>query len=116
MDNTINPQESQLTPDNISENLAFSTRAMEQHLPQAPQEATQTQETAPQEAENPEEEKQPTEEKDPMKDMELMFTTKLDEIRKELKEDNQREIDELKATIQEALSEEDEQDETSKDS
>lgn len=104
MNNTTLQEESQgLSPNEAAASLAFATSLM---LPQQqqPTEGQQTPETAPQQEETPQADKQP-EEKDPMKEMEMMFTTKLDEIRQELKADNQREIDTLKQTITDALSE-----------
>ena len=111
MDNSTIATGSQMHPDKARANLGIITQLLQHNVPQAPPEAPQTPPQPQGEAETPKEDKQPTEEKepqkDPMKEMELMFTTKLDEIRQELKADNQREIDTLKKTITDALAEDD---------
>lgn len=82
--------------------LSFATMLQEQMMPnvEQPMEATE----APVDAETAPE--QPEETQDmgsKMADMEKSMSEKLDQIRKELKEDNQREMDALKKTIQDAL-------------
>ena len=99
-------------PNVAAASLGFATslqdKMLAQQAPPAPQEAPQSAPQSQGEGKSPETTKEPPkEEKDPMKEMELMFTTKLDEIRQELKKDNQREIDQLKETITSALAEED---------
>lgn len=109
----ISQDPSQMSPEDAKASLGMANMLMQQIMPQQPQqppEASQTQESAPgqeqpQEATKETPKESAKQEKDPMKEMELMFTTKLDEIRQELKKDNQREIDTLKETITQALSE-----------
>ena len=112
----MNPKETQLeemTPEESKAALGLSTRLTEQFLmsqvPQQPVEGTETQESAPEqeldlETEEPiNEELNKDEMGDKMAEIEKSMTEKLDQIRKELKEDNQREIDTLKKIIQDAL-------------
>jgi len=120
----MNPNESQveqdndMTPEDAKASLGIATFLQQQMMSQGqskqPVKAPTAPETAPQQEEQPQnEEPAPQEEKEPQPDpmaekiseMEKSFSEKLDQIRKELKEDNQREIDTLKKTIQDALKE-----------
>ena len=125
MNPEVNTTEQELSPEEAKASLGLSTRLTEQFLmsqvPQQPAEGTETQEFAPEEDleleteetppvgkeepinEEPEPELEKDDVADKMVDMEKSMTEKLDQIRKELKEDNQREIDTLKKIIQDAI-------------
>lgn len=97
-----------MTPDRSKAALGNATLLQSFLLPRHTAEskakmAGNTQESAPQEeVKAPEQPKE-----DPMKaemaKMELMFSEKLDAMRQEMKQDNQREMDNLKQTIKEAI-------------
>lgn len=107
-----------MTPEEAKASLGIATFLQQQMMPQPqeqPVEGQEMPEIAPQqeqaqETQNtppPAEEAPQNEEPDPMEnkmaEMEKSMTEKLDQIRKELKEDNQREMDALKKTIENAL-------------
>lgn len=112
-------QNNQMTPDEAKASLGISTRLLDgltaSQAPQSPEmdqppqdNAPSTQETPPIEAKTAEPQQiAPQQEQAPqMADLELNIGKKLDEIRKELKEDSRREIDSLKKEIKDALSDE----------
>ena len=120
MDNTTTQQNSQLEPNEAAASLAFATKLQEQMM------GADTQQTADQNAQTPQEQAknqpQDGQSEDPKKEgteakIELNMTDKLEEIRKEIKADMQREIDGLKEQITSALAEDNnEPNETTKNS
>ena len=108
---SMNEQQSQdLTPEEAKASLGMATFLQGQIMPKADPMATEGQET-PKSAQGQEQPSEPDNQATPqgqapqMAEIEAMFSTKLDEMRKELKEDHQREIDGLKEQIQQALTE-----------
>lgn len=108
--NTDQAQGQDLTAEEAKASLGMATFLQQQIMPKADPMATdgsqdpnsalgqeqpqRTQEPAPQEQQAPQ-----------MADFEVMLKTHLDEMRKELKADNQRELDQLKEQISNALKE-----------
>ena len=111
-------QNSQELKDNeIAASLAFATNLSQQLMPKAQPEATegsQDAESAPQQGDQPEtQETAPQEEQAPtMQDFETILSSKLDEMKKELKADSQKEIENIKQEIKAAINEEDTQTKT----
>lgn len=120
----IQPQQSQLNPDQAAASLGMATLLMQQMLPQQqgqeqPQTDGQTQDQSidnpqPQPSQEPQQpvdnQQQTQEPKDEQPDlgaklseMELKVTDKLDAIRSEMRDDQKREMDTLKKTITDAL-------------
>lgn len=107
-----------LTHDQIGASLAFATHQMAQNLqaqeqaqmsqeaqntPQEPQDTPQTQETPEPNNEPQTQDTEPNELDAKFSELELNLTNKLDEIRKELKSDNSKEIEGIKKNIEDAL-------------
>lgn len=111
--NTTPSQNSQMTPEEAKASLGIATSLQDKLMPKKQLETPQEQgDSAPQQEEKPA--PAPKDEKGIEAKVELNMTDKLDEIRKEMKDDMQRELDGLKTMITSALAEEDtnEQDKT----
>lgn len=108
MENPQAPQE--MTPDEAKASLGVATTLQDQLLQSNhSQEQAQTPQDQGGNGEKPKPEQKPKEGdvKEVKAEMELEMNKKLDEIRKELKEDHQRDIDMIKEQITSALAEED---------
>ncbi len=103
------PQQQEMTPEEAKASLGVATFLQDKLIPQVQQQPEPGQENGQEQAatEQPEPElKEPNPEEDMrsrMSEMELNINKKFDEMRKEMKDDNQREIDSLKETITNAL-------------
>src|SRR3990167_11400000 len=108
----------QATADRMSATLGIATRLSEGLMPQGepeqPTESPQAPETAPEQAEPTEPQETPAQ--PDMEGMiakkELNITKQLDSLRKEIKEDSQKEIEGIKQDLKEALQDDENTEET----